>query len=72
MAKMGPPIKYADSDNIVADTRRQLALKQSDFAALLDVTPMAVSQWENNKRAIPGPVRILCKLLQRDPNILPI
>jgi len=72
MTAKGRPVQFAASGNIVAETRRMLGLKQSELAELLKVTTMAVSLWETGKRQVPGPVEILCKLLQRDPCILPV
>lgn len=40
-----------------------LALPQSDFAQLVDVTPRAVSLWLCGERAIPGPLAAYLRLL---------
>ena len=60
---MGRPVQYAATDNIVAQTRRQLELKQSELADLCGVSPMAISHWENGSRPIPDMANILCRLL---------
>jgi DNA-binding transcriptional regulator YiaG len=68
--KMGRPIEISTSDNIVAETRRKLNISQGEFAAMLKLTHGAVSQFENGKRRISGPVEQMCRILQKHPDIL--
>jgi DNA-binding transcriptional regulator YiaG len=68
--RMGRPIEMPTADNIVAETRRMLNIGQKEFAAMLKLTPGAISHFESGKRKISGPVEMLCKILQYEPAIL--
>jgi DNA-binding transcriptional regulator YiaG len=65
MKKMGRPVEIPTAENIVAETRRKLNIGQREFAAMLGLTPGAISHFETSKRKIHGPVERLCKLIQK-------
>jgi len=68
--KMGAPLGFSPAGNIVAEARRKLNISQAEFAAMLKLTHGAISQFENGKRKISGPVELLCKILLKHPAIL--
>ena len=68
--KMGAPLEFSNSKNIVAITRKKLQISQEEFAKMIGLTRGAISQFENGKREISGPVKILCKILQKNPDIV--
>lgn len=68
-SKIGAPLEFSDSDNIVAITRKKLQISQEEFAKMIGLTRGAISQFENGKREISGPVKLICKILQKNPNI---
>jgi len=71
MAKtMGRPVIMPAADNIVAETRRKLNVSQEELAAMLQLTRGAISHFESGKCKISGPVKLLCKLLLKHPDIL--
>jgi DNA-binding transcriptional regulator YiaG len=70
MKKMGRPLEMSKADNIVAETRRKLNIGQAEFAAMLGLTSGAISQFEHGQRKISGPVALLCRILQHDPEIV--
>ena len=50
--------------------RKKIGLNQVRFAKLLNVSTIAVQQWEQGGRNPTGPTQILLKLLEKDPSIL--
>lgn len=70
VVKMGAPLEFSDADNIVAITRKKLGISQEEFAKMIGLTRGAISQFENGKREISGPVKLLCKILQKNPDIV--
>ena len=69
-SKIGAPLDFSNSENIVAITRKKLQISQDEFARMIGLTRGAISQFENGKREISGPVKLLCKILQKNPNII--
>ena len=50
--------------------RKKIGLNQVKFAKLLNVSTIAVQQWEQGGRNPTGPTQILLELLEKDPSIL--
>lgn len=45
-------------------------LSARSFAALLEVDERTVRRWIGEEREVPGPVRVLCRAIIRDPAIV--
>lgn len=45
--------------------RKRLGLSQTGAAKVLGVTQNAIYQWEAGRRAVSGPVTILCKMIEQ-------
>jgi predicted unusual protein kinase regulating ubiquinone biosynthesis (AarF/ABC1/UbiB family) len=59
----GDPIDWVER---MRDLRRLMGWSQRKLAKELRVTPGAVSQWESRQRAIPGPVKRLLEIYERE------
>ncbi len=57
-------------DNLVARTRVQTKLSQSEFAALLGVSKRTLEQWEQGRREPSGAAKTLLRVAQNHPEVL--
>jgi putative transcriptional regulator len=57
-------------DNLVAQTRVQTQLTQTEFAALLGVSKRTLEQWEQGRREPSGAAKTLLRVAQKHPNVL--
>jgi putative transcriptional regulator len=57
-------------DNVVAQTRVQTKLSQSEFAALLGVSKRTLEQWEQGRREPSGAAKTLLRVAQNHPDVL--
>lgn len=53
----------------VAGLRARLGLSQERFAAMLEVSPLAVQNWEAGYPVHPGPARVLLRLAAHHPHV---
>lgn len=62
--------KFSENDNLVAQVRKMLGMKQIELAKLFHLSDCGISQFESGKCKISGPVEVLCKLILDDPDIV--
>jgi DNA-binding transcriptional regulator YiaG len=53
---------------ILLETRARLALSQAVLATYLGVHPLTVGRWEAGARAVPGPVALALRAIERHTN----
>lgn len=54
----------------VAAIRKKMKLSQPKFARVLNVSTDAVKNWEQGRRAVPGPAIRLMQIAERHPEII--
>lgn len=50
--------------------RKKMKLSQAVFAAVLNVSPSSIRQWEQGKRTPSGSTQVLLELLEKSPHAL--
>lgn len=55
---------------LLRDAIAASGLSARSFAAFLEVDERAVRYWLATERGVPGPVRVICKAILRDPRIM--
>lgn len=54
----------------IKDIRNWLGLSQSDFAMMLGIaSDRTIRRWEDGDKNIPGPVEVLCDLIETFPEV---
>jgi DNA-binding transcriptional regulator YiaG len=54
--------------NLLLETRARLGLSQAALADYLGVHPLTVCRWESGARAVPGPVVLALRAIERHTN----
>ena len=60
-------VEFADVD--VQAVRAKTGLSQSQFAALLEVSPATLKNWEQGRRKPTGPARALLRIVSAKPRL---
>lgn len=55
---------------LLRDAIAASGLSQVGFAGLLEVDPSTVRRWLSGARETPGPVRVICRAILKDPRIV--
>ena len=56
--------------NEIKKIRKQLGLTQKEFALLINCSKSTVERWETSSEPIVGPIVLLLKLLEREPEFV--
>lgn len=46
--------------------RKEMDLRQTDLASLVNVSPQTVARWEKDQTEVPGPVNVLLRIIAMD------
>ncbi|MCG8468323.1 MAG: helix-turn-helix domain-containing protein [Gemmatimonadetes bacterium] len=63
--KPGRVTRFVTPD--VAEIRKQMGVSQSEFAAVLGISPRTLQEWEQGRRTPQGPARSLLLVAKHDP-----
>jgi putative transcriptional regulator len=67
--KMGRVHVYITPEEIKA-TRERMGVSQSSFAAMLNVSPRTLQEWEQGRRRPTGPARSLLAIAAQKPEVM--
>jgi putative transcriptional regulator len=67
--KPGRRYRINPKSNIVR-VRGELGLSQSEFAAILGISPDTLQNWEQGRRTPTGPAKVLLKIAEKHPEVL--
>ena len=62
--------EYSPEQLLAISARKSLAMTQTEFASLLDVSVDAIQDWEQGRRKPRGPAQTLLRVAQKHPQIL--